>query len=269
MTAVDCFLSVPIFDRLADPRLLTDLAVEAEAAGWDGFYVWDHIQYRAPVEEVTDPWTAMAAVAHATRSIRFGPMVTPLPRRRPQVLARQMVALDRLSGGRFVLGAGLGLDQSGRELSAFGEQTDDRTRGRMLDESLELLGRFLSGERFTHVGEFYRAEDVCFRPTPVNGHIPVWLAARYPYQRPLRRAARHDGVVVIDLEHPDQLAETVESLGRYGAGPDFTVAKYGAPGDDPDPWVAGGCNYWGVFFDPFTTTPEQVRAVIAEGPPLS
>ncbi|HEC08825.1 MAG TPA: LLM class flavin-dependent oxidoreductase, partial [Acidimicrobiales bacterium] len=204
MNPVDCFLSVPIFDRLADPRLLTDLAVEAEAAGWDGFYVWDHIQYRAPVEEVTDPWTAMAAIAHATGSIRFGPMVTPLPRRRPQVLARQMVALDRLSGGRFVLGAGLGLDQSGRELSAFGEQTDDRTRGRMLDESLELLARFLSGERFTHVGEFYRAEDVCFRPTPVNGHIPIWLAARYPYQRPLRRAARHDGVVAIDLEHPDQ-----------------------------------------------------------------
>lgn len=263
-----CFLSVPIFDRLADPRLLADLAVAAEEAGWDGFFVWDHVQYRAPVESVTDPWTAMAAIGHATTAIRFGPMVTPLPRRRPQVLARQVVALDRLSGGRFVLGAGLGLDQSGRELSAFGEETDDRTRARMLDEFLELLDRFLSGERFTHTGEFYRAEDVRFLPTPVNGRIPIWLAARHPYQRPLRRAARHDGAVVIDLDHPDQLAETAENLARYGAGPDFTLVKYGPPGTDPRPWMDAGCNYWGVFFDPFTTTPDRVRSVIAEGPPL-
>ncbi len=111
-------LFVAPFDGLSDPRVVARLAAECEAAGWDGIFVWDHVLYRPPVQAVADPWVVLAAAATATERVLIGPMVTPVARRRPHVLARQATSLDQLSGGRLVLGVGLGLDASGRELSA-------------------------------------------------------------------------------------------------------------------------------------------------------
>ena len=76
-------LFFPAFDELADPALVARLAAEAEDAGWDGFFLWDHLHWREPVVEVADPWITLAAIAGATERIRLGPMVTPLARRRP------------------------------------------------------------------------------------------------------------------------------------------------------------------------------------------
>ena len=87
-------IDVPPFDELSDPRLLAELAVTAEQRGWDGFFVWDHIVYRAPVRALADPWVTMAAIACATSTMRIGPMITPLSRRRMQKLARETVTLD-------------------------------------------------------------------------------------------------------------------------------------------------------------------------------
>lgn len=259
--------SLPIFNELANPRLLAELAELAEESGWDGLFLWDHIQYREPANSATDPWIAMAAMLTVTERIVTGPIVTPLARRRPQMMARQIVALDNLSNGRFIMGAGLGLDRSGRELSAFGEELHDRTRAAMMDESLELLKKYLSGERFTHRGERYVADDVQFIPTPVKGKVPIWMAARWPNQRPLRRAAKYDGVVIIDMDSPDQLTEMVAQLKEYGAGSDFEIVKQGLPGEDSAPWIAAGATFWQPTFDPFTVDEALVRSVIAEGPP--
>ena len=129
-------LFLPIFDALADPIVVARLSVEAEAAGWDGVFVWDHVRYGKPVVEVADPWITLAAIASATERIRIGPMVTPLPRRRPAKVARETATLDRLSGGRLTLGVGIASDDH-RELSGTGEQLDARSRGAMLDESLD------------------------------------------------------------------------------------------------------------------------------------
>jgi anti-sigma regulatory factor (Ser/Thr protein kinase) len=145
-------LFLPVFDELSDARVVAQLAAEAERAGWDGVFVWDHIAYRAPVQAVADPWVVLAAMAMTTERIRIGPMVTPLARRRPVKLAREIATLDRLSGGRLVLGVGLGGDNS-RELSATGEQTDDQVRARMLDEALEVLRAAWTGEPVHHTGE--------------------------------------------------------------------------------------------------------------------
>jgi alkanesulfonate monooxygenase SsuD/methylene tetrahydromethanopterin reductase-like flavin-dependent oxidoreductase (luciferase family) len=120
-------LFLPIFGELSDPRVTAALAAEAESAGFDGVFVWDHVQYRAPASDVADPWITLAAIAVATERVRLGPLVTPLPRRRPQVVARQATGVDQLSGGRLVMGVGIGRDNS-RELSAFGEQLPDRPR---------------------------------------------------------------------------------------------------------------------------------------------
>ena len=95
------------FGELSEPRLVADLARRAEARGFDGFFVWDHVHYRAPVRAIADPWVTLAAVATATERLTIGPLVTPLPRRRPQVVAQHTTTLDRLSQGRVVLGLGL------------------------------------------------------------------------------------------------------------------------------------------------------------------
>ena len=132
-------LFFPPFGELADPGRVADLAIAAEEAGWSGFFVWDHVLSR-PGVPVADAWITMAAAAAATREIRLGAMVTPLSRRRPWVLAREVATLDRLSGGRLVLGVGLG-DDGWKEFSSFGEVTDPRERALLLDDSLEALRR--------------------------------------------------------------------------------------------------------------------------------
>jgi alkanesulfonate monooxygenase SsuD/methylene tetrahydromethanopterin reductase-like flavin-dependent oxidoreductase (luciferase family) len=129
-------LFLPLFDELANPALVADLAAEAEEAGWHGVFVWDHVRWREPVVDVADPWITLTAIATATERVRIGPMVTPLARRRPVKVGRETATLDRLSAGRLTLGVGLGNDHAGCELSITGEEADDRRRARMLDESL-------------------------------------------------------------------------------------------------------------------------------------
>jgi len=261
-------LTLPIFDALADPLVLADLAAAAEEAGWDGVFVWDHVVYRSPIRAATDPWIATAAMAMRTERIALGPMVVPLARRRPQIVARQAVALDHLSGGRFVLGVGLGLDRSGGELSRFGEETDDRRRAEMLDEALELLGRLLSGELVDHHGAHYTIDGVQFLPTPVRGHLPTWVAARWPNKRPMRRAARYDGLFVIDVtaaDLPAAIAEVERSRPDGLAGYDVVVEA--DPGSDARPWEDAGATWWLASPDPFTLSLDAVRAVVDAGPP--
>jgi alkanesulfonate monooxygenase SsuD/methylene tetrahydromethanopterin reductase-like flavin-dependent oxidoreductase (luciferase family) len=254
-------LFLPIFDALADPRLLGDLAAEAEAAGWYGVFVWDHLQYRPPIRAATDPWTAMACIAMQTTRVRLGPMVTPLARRRPQVLARQVAALDQLSGGRFVLGVGLGLDASGAELSSFGEELDDRRRAAMLDEALTVVRGLLSGERVDHDGPTYAARGVTFLPA---APVPVWVAARWPNRRPLLRAAAHDGLFVIDVAAPADLRAALDVIeAERGTLDAYDVAVFLREGESADAWSAAGATWLLTDIDPFTVTIEQVRARIA------
>jgi alkanesulfonate monooxygenase SsuD/methylene tetrahydromethanopterin reductase-like flavin-dependent oxidoreductase (luciferase family) len=259
-------LTVPIFDELADPRALAELAAGAEAAGWDGFFVWDHVLYRPPTTSATDPWIALAAVATATERVAIGPMVTPLARRRPWIVARQAVALDHLSGGRFVLGLGLGLDASGNELSRFGEEVDDRRRAAMLDEGLVVLTRLLSGEEVVHHGERYDVE-ARFLPVPARpGGMPIWLAARWPNRRPVARALRHDGVFLIDTDDPSTLAGIVEQAAALGRPFDVVVQHRDDHPADAAGWAGAGATWLLTTFDPFTVTLAQAGSAIAAGP---
>jgi alkanesulfonate monooxygenase SsuD/methylene tetrahydromethanopterin reductase-like flavin-dependent oxidoreductase (luciferase family) len=259
-------LFLPIFDELADPTTLARLAVRAEDRGWDGVFLWDHVVYRPPVESATDPWIALAAMAAATERIQLGPMVTPLARRRPWIVARQAVALDHLSGGRMVLGLGLGLDSSGGELSRFGEETDDRRRAAMLDEGLTILTALLSGEPVDHRGEHYHLDDVRLLPRPLRpGGLPIWLAARWPNRRPVERALRHDGVFLIDTDDPASLAGIIERAA--GLGRSFDVVVDGPPGAPVEDWEAAGATWFMSALGAFDTTVATVEAAIDAGPP--
>src|SRR5579875_2518127 len=260
---------LPPFDELADAEWLADLAGHAEAAGWDGVFLWDHIAYRSPVQAVADPWIALAAMAARTERIRIGPMVTPLPRRRPVVMARQTATLDRLSNGRLVLGVGIGGDNS-REFSGTGEVVDDRIRGAMLDESLDVLTAAWSGEPVEHHGRHYAVDGLRFLPIPAQQpRPPVWVAGRYGNPTPLRRAARWDGVFPIDLTGPADLAAVVETVRRHrgGALDGYDVVASGPPGTDPAPWREHGATWWLTQFGVCDTDAGQVAAVVRAGPP--
>jgi len=255
-------LFVAPFDVLADPRVVGDLAATAEAAGWQGFFVWDHLQYGDRVTAIADVWTCCAAVAMRTERLLLGPMVTPLARRRPQVLARQAASLAVLSGGRFVLGLGLGDDWVG-EFSAFGDEPDPRVRGRMLDEGLEVLTGLLGGEPVDHAGEHYVAREARFDPAP---GVPIWLAGRFGNRAPVRRAARHEGFFVIGLDGPGDLDEVTASLAEHGPGSDFDLVVDLRPDQDPAPWMGRGASWVLTRIGPFDLDLAEVRRVVEAGP---
>ena len=255
-------LFVAPFDCLADPRVIGDLAARAESAGWEGFFLWDHLQYGERVDAIADVWTCCAAVSMRTQRLRFGPMVTPLARRRPQVLARQAASLAVLSGGRFVLGLGLGDDGLG-EFGAFGDETDPKARGRMLDEGLEVLTALLSGEAVHHAGTHYTARDVAFRPAPA---VPIWLAGRFGNKAPLRRAAAHDGFFVIGLDRPDDVDTVSGALTGHGVAAGFETVIDLRTEQDPAPWLDRGATWVLTRIGPFDLDLDEVRRVIDAGP---
>jgi alkanesulfonate monooxygenase SsuD/methylene tetrahydromethanopterin reductase-like flavin-dependent oxidoreductase (luciferase family) len=234
------------FEELSEPALVAALAARAEGRGWDGFFVWDHVEYRAPVKAVADPWITLAAVAVATERLTIGPLITPVARRRPHQLARETVTLDRLSGGRLVLGVGLGSMRTGEfDPERFGEEGDPKARARLLDEGLDRLLAYWGGE---------------FEPRPVQeSRIPVWVATRWPHRRPLRRAARFDGLFPIDLPGPEALAELVAEL--EPETDDFDVVVTNPAGADPEPWIEAGATWCLTGFGP-QPSPDEVRKAI-------
>jgi alkanesulfonate monooxygenase SsuD/methylene tetrahydromethanopterin reductase-like flavin-dependent oxidoreductase (luciferase family) len=235
-------ITIAPFEECSDPRLLAELAKEAEDAGWDGVFLWDHMVYTPDAQRIADPWIALAAMATATSRVRIGPMVTPPGRRRPQKLSREAVTLDHLSGGRVILGLGLGSDKRG-ELSPFGDPSDPKELARRLDDTLERLPRWWAGE---------------LQPPPVQQpRIPIWLAGRYPNRRPLRRAASWEGYFVIDLPGPEALAELAAEL----PGPPFELVTDVEPGDDPQPWADAGATWVLTSFGP-RPDPAEVRRTI-------
>jgi alkanesulfonate monooxygenase SsuD/methylene tetrahydromethanopterin reductase-like flavin-dependent oxidoreductase (luciferase family) len=282
MNAVRFGLGVPNGGDFADPRRLAKLASEAELAGWDGFFLWDHVIRRAPWQPMVDPWVTLAAVATTTDRIVLGPMVTPLARRRVSVVARQSVTLDRLSDGRLRLGVGLGAPDD--EFTRFGEDADARQRARKLDESLEALEQLWSGDTVTYRGEHVVADGVRFVPTPVAGRIPIWVAGGWPGGAPFRRAARFDGVWPIATErraltleeftdcvatvrrHRNALGRDDEAfdacyVDRSPAGPDaHTVERIGRR-------PAAGMTWWIDSLDDPMIPFERHRERVLAGPP--
>jgi len=266
-------LFLPLFSPLADPTVVARLAGEAEEAGWDGIFLWDQIRWREPVRAVGDTQVTLAAIAAATERIRFGPMVTPLARRRPAKVARETVALDLLSGGRLTLGVGLGSDEFASEFSTTGEELDDRRRARMLDEALEILTAAWSGEPVRHRGEHYTVDTMRFWPRPVQRPgVPVWVAGFPGRPKPMRRAARYDGFFPVNLESANQLAEIVarvsalrEEAGRATDEPYEVIAAL-EPGIDPAPYREAGATWWLVAPDWEGISADGVRGVIREGP---
>jgi len=224
-------INLPTFGKFADPRVLGELARDAEDAGWDGCFVWDHIQV-GKAEPLVDPWIALTVIALMTTRMRIGHIVTPLFRRYPWRVARETVSLDHLAKCRLILGVGLGSDMFG-EISTFDGLTVDKTRAQVLDESLEVLIGLWSGEPFAFEGTHFRVKETRFLPRPLqNPRIPIWVAGTWPRRPPFRRAARYDGVVAVagNLEaalSPAQVSEMVAYTRSFRTtGSPFDVVQF-------------------------------------------
>jgi alkanesulfonate monooxygenase SsuD/methylene tetrahydromethanopterin reductase-like flavin-dependent oxidoreductase (luciferase family) len=270
-------LFLPAFDGLADVERMATLAELAEEAGWDGFFVWDHLRYSPPVRDILDPYVCLSVMAARTSRITLGPMVTPLIRRRPQVVARQAVTIDRLSKGRLVMGFGIGDDYPGGELACFGELTNAAERGRALNEGLTIFKGLVSGEEVNFTGEFLRAQEVAFHPTAYRtSGIPVWTACRWPHSAPLRRAAQHEGVMVIHLTEPEQVAELKTKLRGAGADLDnFDIVHWGQRDEKMlyrederyAQWAQAGVTWFLTGPGPYNLVYDEVHEYVAAGPP--
>ncbi|MEV8022386.1 LLM class flavin-dependent oxidoreductase [Streptomyces sp. NPDC086554] len=197
-------VNIPNFGDFADPKAVAKVAAAAEQAGWDGLFVWDHVLHRKHAGlPFGDPWMLLTAAALATSRIRLGTLVTPVARRRPQQLARQVATLDAVSGGRVTFAAGLGGPVED-EYASFGDATDPKVLAERLDEGLDLLERYWSGEPVNHDGRHYQVRDVTLLPATVQRpRPPVWVAGFWPNRPPMRRAARWDGAVPLftDAKH--------------------------------------------------------------------
>jgi alkanesulfonate monooxygenase SsuD/methylene tetrahydromethanopterin reductase-like flavin-dependent oxidoreductase (luciferase family) len=187
-------LSLPNGGVCGDARVLAELGCLAEEAGWDGVFVEDYIVHQSDGAVPTcDPWIALAAMAVGTQRVRLGTSVTPLNRRRPWKVAREAVALDQLSNGRFILGVGSG-DVGEAGFSRVNEVRDAKERARILDEALDVIVGLWSGEPFSYDGHYFQISEMTFLPTPVQQpRIPILVGGGWPLKGPSLRAARYDG----------------------------------------------------------------------------
>lgn len=260
-----------------DPRTAVACAREAEAAGWDGFFVWDAVWGM-------DPWAALAAAAVETERIRLGTMITPVSRRRPWKLAGETATVDQLSGGRLILAVGLGAIDTG--FVEFGEESDRRRRAELLDEGLAIVNGLWQGQPFNFQGKHYRVQESSFPPPlpPLQlPRIPIWVVGAWPRPKSMRRAASWDGWLPNKVdESGTHLTPTPDDI-RAGKAfieaqrPEATAydiimegetdgADLAAAAAVVRPWVEAGATWW---LESRWNTPEATLVLerIRQGPP--
>jgi len=259
---------------------IADLAQEAEASGWDGFFLWDSFAGQ-------DPWILLTAVALRTERIHFGPLVTAPSRRRPWQLASETVTLDHLSQGRVILPVGLGAAED-LGFARFGESMDRRLRAELLDESIDILQGLWSGKPFSYDGKHYHLEEAAFQLMPVQSpRIPIWVVAAWPRHTSMKRALRCDGILPVKMTAEGiSYSLTLEDLRaiktyvdteREQAGPFEIVIEGETPGEDHaranmlvQPFAEAGATWW---LEDVATAPykagglEGMSLRIRQGPP--
>lgn len=280
-------VSVPNFGDYSEVATLMELAATAQESGWDGFFLGDHLVVPGQPEAPTcDPWVALTAIALAAEKLTVGPLITPLGRRRPWVAAREAFSLDRLSGGRLVIGTGIG--HPPEEFTLFGEEAASEVRAACLDETLDLLELFATGKPVNYEGEHYTVKGAALPPGPAEGRerIPIWSATYWPPTRPdaMPRAVRADGVFLLVPDYrtdaPEYLAaEDIngarEAIAAERGNSDFDLILAGVTepsggGESLAPEVAAGIDagvtWWVESLGPERGDLATNRSRIAAGP---
>lgn len=278
-------INIPNFGWFGDIDTLVKFGTEVEDSGWDGFFLWDHLlvfKQEDMVVPFADPWIALTAIACNTKRIRLGPLITPLPRRRPWKIAREALSLDHLSKGRLILGVGIG-SPADVEFDYFGEESDVKIRAQKLDESLEIITGLWSGEPFSYDGRYYHLKRMTFLPKPKQTpRIPIWVGGSVPFKAPFRRAARFDGVVPIHSRWPEKITpgdlhDILEIIrDKRGNLDNYDVVISGeTSGKDSRkdaemvrPWFQTGANWWLEDIHGLRAGLDELRIRIRDGPPI-
>jgi alkanesulfonate monooxygenase SsuD/methylene tetrahydromethanopterin reductase-like flavin-dependent oxidoreductase (luciferase family) len=267
-------LDIPTTGPYADARMLARSAVEAEAAGWDGFFIWD-------VWEGIDPWIALTAIALQTSRIKIGFLVLPLPRHRPWLVAQQLAHLDQLSQGRVICTVGIG--HQDKDFANFGEESDWLVRAKKLDEGLEILTGLWTTDQFSFTGEHYTLNQITLQARPLQSpRIPLWTVGGWPRRAPFRRAARWDGVCVKSVYHETYTRISLDDFrtclayvhAHRAQDTPFEVIIGGETPPDRQagidivqPFQQAGATWWIDEGYSYTSEPEKFRARILSGPP--
>jgi alkanesulfonate monooxygenase SsuD/methylene tetrahydromethanopterin reductase-like flavin-dependent oxidoreductase (luciferase family) len=271
-----------------DPRVLAELAHEAEVAGWDGVFISDSISIETDTHPATpgfDPWVALAVIAMRTERVRLGTMVTAVTRRRPWKLARETVTLDHLSNGRLILSVGLGPVYDDAGFYKVGEVLDRKVRAERTDETLAILNGLWSGQPFSFSGKHYQVQEMTLLPPPVQSpRIPIWVVGAWPRTKSMQRALRWDGLLPAiknaDGTWGDITPDSIRAMKafvdehRTAPTPFGIVVEAVTPGDDRAkaaatvrPFAEAGATWWieSTWMMPGEVDVQLAR--IRQGPP--
>ena len=248
------------------PEICADLAQLAEESGWDGVFIPDCIAIETPTIPplpAFDPWVTLAAMATRTQRVRLGTMLTAVPRRRPWKLAREVMTLDHLSGGRAILAAGIGAAQDDAGFYKVGEPMDLKTRAERLGRGFGHPRRPVARRAYHFHGRHYHVDGLTLLPRPVQQpRVPLWVVGVWPRPRSLDRALRYDGLLPQKQAEPGQPAgpitpDDLRALRAYIAAhrpspaPFDLIAEGETPAGSPRqaadqvrPFAEAGATWW-------------------------
>jgi probable F420-dependent oxidoreductase len=228
MASVDSFgLDVGIYGPLADPQVILQLARHAEEAGFESIWLADHVAFPVSfkseypysakgnfptqlADPLLEPVATMGVLVGATKRVRIGTAALIMPYRNPVLLARMLATLDQFSGGRIVLGAGVGWLEE--EFAVLGAH-DFKKRGRVTDEYLEIFKAVCAGGEVGYRGETYAFEAIFSSPGSLQRpHPPILIGGLS--NAALRRVVRHGNGWLAVSAPPDKLRERLTVLER-------------------------------------------------------
>ena len=267
-----------------EPRKVGELAHEAEEAGWDGVFIADALAMGVKGYEEM-PWfdtqVALAVIAMRTERIKIGTLIMAITRRRPWKLAREMMSLDQLSGGRMIMGVGLGAAEDDGGFFKVGEAMDLKVRAEIMDETLAVVTGLWSGKPFTFSGKHYRVDEMSMVPPPVQKpRIPIWAVGVWPKEKSMQRAVLWDGIIPQkykaspgDTARPEDTREVaLYARKNRKAGSAFDIVAGGSTQtrsrkkavDKVRPFAEAGATWW---IESVWSGETKLRARIKEGPP--
>ena len=214
-------IHLPQYGRVASGAAVARGARHAEELGFTDVWVSDHVVHPAeqsyPSPYLLDPFATLSWAAAVTERVRLGTSVIVVPQHNPVWLANHLASVDVMSGGRLVVGAGVGWSE--REYEALGQGFHDR--GRRMDEILDLLRVAWRDDPASFAGETYRFSEIRFLPKPTR-EIPIWVGGGV--EAAFRRGVeKGDGFHVVGLK-PAEVAPVVERLRRDRPEPSFTIS---------------------------------------------
>src|SRR3954467_292495 len=212
-------LALPFGDIGGDGPIVREFAELAEAEGYEGLTLADHVLGGNPANPASgragglglfhDPFVAFGFIAACTRKVELSTQVLILAQRQTVLVAKQAASLDVLSGGRFRFGIGVGWN----EVEFIGLNENFHNRGRRSEEQVRVMQALWAQPHVSFAGDFHRIEDAGINPRPASGRVPIWFGGHA--EATFRRAAKYgDGFMPLAYPPDDTALAAFDKLRR-------------------------------------------------------